>query len=422
MQLSILGINSFIGGVLLAAMPLLLLTPLGHSSVEWHILVGASLVMWFTRQGGIGATLVSLKPYRWLIAALAFALVPIFAFMLLHRLTLGAEIERALRLCLGCTFVLGAVLSMKPLWLRQSSWGFALAGWASTIYATWPAEREEGRPLLPEYNAVSYGNLMLLFAVVVMFSTRWQLTRWSVVEKWIKWITVLVTLFGFVQTQTRTGWLAMPVFGIIWLCLIGWAKRPVRTILAAIALMIVCATVFLSIPKLHERALMGVREVAECIEVNQTAYSSTCIRLQLWRSAIDMLKDNPWLGIGKRNNFQDGLRARVAKGLVSKVVADNWGEAHSDMMMVLATQGIFGGIALLLIYFAPAWLFAKRLGQHIPPNARVAAAMGLAICLGFAIFGLTELMFRGMRTVGFYAVTVGWLLALSDPSAESSSI
>jgi len=25
-------------------------------------------------------------------------------------------------------------------------------------------------------------------------------------------------------------------------------------------------------------------------------------------------------------------------------------------------------------------------------------------------------MFRGMRTVGFYAVMIGWLLALSDPA------
>jgi len=53
MQLSILGINSFIGGVLLAAMPLLLLTPLGHASVEWHILVGASLVMWLHGKAGL---------------------------------------------------------------------------------------------------------------------------------------------------------------------------------------------------------------------------------------------------------------------------------------------------------------------------------------------------------------------------------
>lgn len=58
----------------------------------------------------------------------------------------------------------------------------------------------------------------------------------------------------------------------------------------------------------------------------------------------------------------------------------------------------------------------------VPSNERLysarevaAAAMGLSICVGFWVFGWTDVMFRGMRTMGFYAVTIAWLLALSDP-------
>jgi O-antigen ligase len=40
--------------------------------------------------------------------------------------------------------------------------------------------------------------------------------------------------------------------------------------------------------------------------------------------------------------------------------------------------------------------------------------MGLALCLGFFVFGWTELMMRSIRTIGFYAMTMAWLLALSD--------
>ena len=96
-------------------------------------------------------------------------------------------------------------------------------------------------------------------------------------------------------------------------------------------------------------------------------------------------------------------------------VAQDFAEPHSDMIMMLATQGLFGGFALLLIYFAPAVVFIRRLASRQPLNLRVAAAMGVAVCVGFAIFGVTELMFRGMRTIGFYSVMVGCLLALSDP-------
>jgi O-antigen ligase len=41
--------------------------------------------------------------------------------------------------------------------------------------------------------------------------------------------------------------------------------------------------------------------------------------------------------------------------------------------------------------------------------------MGVALCLGFAVFGITELMFRGMRTVGFYTMFVALFLVLSEP-------
>jgi O-antigen ligase len=133
---------------------------------------------------------------------------------------------------------------------------------------------------------------------------------------------------------------------------------------------------------------------------------------------MDIFYENPWLGIGRRADFQPALIARVDQGMILPYVAQDWGEPHSDMIMILATQGLIGGLSLLLIYFAPAVIFVRRLASKQSMNTRVAAAMGLALCLGFAIFGLTELMFRGMRTIGFYSVMVGCLLALSEPRQE----
>jgi O-antigen ligase len=80
----------------------------------------------------------------------------------------------------------------------------------------------------------------------------------------------------------------------------------------------------------------------------------------------------------------------------------------------MASHGVLGLTALLLIYVAPIAIFARRLRAQVPQPARVAAAMGLALCLGFFVFGWTELMLRSIRTIGFYAMTMAWLLALSD--------
>jgi len=421
MKLTKQDIYSFLGAVLIGVMPILMLTKIGHSSSAWYALVGLCLIICLTRDGGYKKTASTLHPYRWVIAAFIFSLVPALLNMLRLQSMPGAEVERALRMILGCVLVLGAVLTMRPQVVRRMTWGFVLAGLMSCAYVLWPSERSFGRPITPEYNSVTYGNLMLLLSAMIMFSTRWTLTSWPRAERLFKWLIVVVVLIGFILTQTRTGWLALPFFFLIWLVLNDVVKRPARLFAALLLIVCLCATSVMLIPKMNERTRDAYNEVSECMTTNPVAFTSVCIRLQLWRTSMDMFYENPWLGIGRRIDFQPALIARVDKGMILPYVAQGWGEPHSDLIMILATQGLIGGFALLLIYFAPAFIFVRRLIAKQSMNLRVAAAMGVAVCLGFAIFGLTELMFRGMRTIGFYSVMVGCLLALSDPRLEKAS-
>ncbi len=421
MKLTTQDIHSFLGALLIGVMPLLMLTEIGHSSGAWYLLVGTCLIVCFTRESGYKKTISTLQPYHWVIAAFLFSLVPALLNLLRFQAMPGAEVERALRMILGCVLVLAAVLAMHPQVIRRISWGFVIAGLVSCAYVFWPSERDFGRPVTPEYNSVTYGNLMLLLGILVMYSTRWKLTSWPLVERLFKWFAVGIVLIGFVLTQTRTGWLALPFFLLIWLVLNNFVKRPARLIAALVLLVCVCATSLMLIPKMNERVNDAYHEVSECMTTNPLAFTSVCIRLQLWRTSMDMFYENPWLGVGRRVDFQPGLLARVDKGMLLPFVAQDFAEPHSDMIMILATQGLIGGFALLLIYVAPAVIFYRRLRFKYAMNIRVAAAMGLAVCLGFAIFGVTELMFRGMRTIGFYSVMVGCLLALSDPRLEDPS-
>ena len=238
MKLSTQDINSFLGAVLIGVMPLLMLTEIGHSSSAWYVLVGTCLIICLTREGGYQKTVATLHPYRWVIAAFMFSLVPALLNLLRFQAMPGAEVERALRLILGCVLVLGAVLSMHPQVVRRITWGFVIAGLISCAYVFWPSERDLGRPVTPEYNSVTYGNLMLLLAVMIMYATRWTLTQWPRAERLLKWLAVVVVLTGFILTQTRTCWLALPFFLLIWLALNNLVKRPARLVAALV--MLVC--------------------------------------------------------------------------------------------------------------------------------------------------------------------------------------
>ena len=412
-------IDSFLIALLIAAVPVNLLSDLGQASTVFYVLAVVALSICFSRVGGLRATLETLSPYRGLAVALFFSLLVITIAALRSDKRLDTEIERALRLCFGTLIILGACLSLRPQWLRQASWGLVATTWVATAYTlwfswptTWPKFR---RPLeVPQYNAVSYGDLLLLMAVLGTFSLGWRLTRYRKTEIAFKVLTLIVGLVGFMLTQTRGGWLAVPFFIITGLVLIGGKASPRKLIAPALIALLIAAAVFSSSSVMRQRFTDTFTQTIECLERPLTI-SSECGRIQLWRISWLMFKADPVFGNGATQDFGPKLDEYWRQGLVSDFMhSEGFGESHNDMLFSMASHGVLGLLALLLAHFVPVWLFAKRLASSSPEPARVAAAMGLVLCLGLFAFGWTELILRNMRTLSFYALMLAWLLALSD--------
>ncbi|MHC0510535.1 O-antigen ligase family protein [Achromobacter aegrifaciens] len=402
---------------LVALLPLSNLTTGGGSGI-FYLLLACCLVKCFTRQGGWRVTVNSLCRQQPLIIATFLPLVAVVLSQLANGTFHGPSLERGARFAIAFPILLGAFLAIDRKMLKQSVWGFILAGWASASIVLWLVLPRFQRPNTPEYNAVGYGNLMLLTVVFIVYSIRWQLTHYPRAERALKVTTGVVVFGAFILTETRTGWMALPIFFAIGLLLLGRFRHPVK--LAVVAVLGVAALVALGSTSqaLRERVDQGFQEVRECTTTNRIAETSMCIRLQLWRASADMVEQHPLFGLGATNKFPDELQARVAQGTVAPFVAEGFGEPHNDMLYMLTSFGLLGGLALLAVYAVPAVTFAKRFHNKYPTEVRAAAAMGLALSLGFAIFGLTELMFRGMRTISLYVVLLAWLAALCSPGTE----
>ena len=351
-----------------------------------------------------------------LTAALGLSVLAIVISQWVNDTWSGSEFERALRLMLGLLLVFAAMRRLPATHLRWPIVGTLAACWITATAILSLAWESGGRPRTEEYNAVTYGNLTLLFGVLVVYSLGWRLTRWRRTEVLIKLTSAAAAFSGFLVTETRTGWLAVPLFVLVGVALFNHRTSLWRGVALGAIIMIGVAAVGTSSPALRHRAQVGMQEVGHCRTAPLTD-SSMCIRLQLWSAAWHMFEGNPLSGVGGGKPFVRELQNAGARGEVSAFVAKNFGEPHNDMLYALATSGILGGLALLAVYLAPAWLFMRRLLiPTLETAVRVPAAMGLAVCLGFALFGTTELMFRGMRTVSFYAVTVAWLLAATYSS------
>ncbi|PJM68049.1 O-antigen polymerase [Achromobacter ruhlandii] len=333
----------------------------------------------------------------------------------------SSDIERAFRLGPSVVILLFALLRIDEQKLRFAilgTLGAAVVGAATVLEL---ALTTSGRPVTGDYNAVSYANLLLLFGCMSLYSLAVPFSRHPRAERIAKLLITAASVIGVILTFTRSTWMAFPIFAAIGLVLFFPKIRPVRLVAAMLAFTAAASALAFSSSGFRERIYLAQQEIHECMTQNDRADSSVCIRVQLARAAWHMFQQDPWLGSGNGKRYEQSLPRLQEAGIVSEYVTNNFGETHNDMLMAMASYGILGASALLIVYFAPAVVFLRRLRQPLAMPARASAAMGLALCLSFVVFGLTELMFRGMRTISMYGMLIALFLALSHPRSATGS-
>ena len=404
--------------ILIAALPVMTLSQIGHTSAAfWGLMVLGSYLC-LARLDASGLVLY-LSQYRALLFALFANVFVVLISGAYHDQISGSDLERSLRLAAGLALLLAALLRIPFFILRQAIWGVILSVWVALGYVLWTIWTNplEPRPDLSFiHNAVTYGNLVMLATAFTAYSIPWNLTRFKKAETILKILTIFAGLAGVALTQSRGAWLTVPCFVLIGAALVyrqlNW-KKVIISLGLSVTLLI---GVFATSPMMRERLAMAQDEVIECTSSNPLAVTSVCIRLQLWRASLLSLRENLLLGSGSTANFPNTLKVLAEQNLISQYAANEFGEPHSEIMQSLSAFGLLGLLSLMLIYLAPALMFLKRLRSSADQPERVAAAMGLALCTGFIIFGLTELMFRNMHVIGYYAALNAWLLAISDPN------
>lgn len=401
--------------VLVALAPILHISSHNLPSDLFYLTLLVSLVL--LAQQRLANTGEVVRTYWPVMAAFSVLLLAVINATLHYGQWPGANGEGAIRLLLGVSLPLLALSYVPTQQLRWVAWGFVVACTLAFAIVLWLTLPGFVRPETPGNIPVAYSAFMSLFMAITLFSIGWKLTPWPKVEVTIKAVAGILAFAALVLTQARTGWLGIPLFILIGIVLFFNARNRNRAILAAVIATVIAAGAFLSSDVLRHKAVLAYTEAAECTGENSTEDTSICIRFQMWRAALDMAQQHPWTGIGDGGEFRERMKTDShPKGLVSDfVVTHYFGEPHNDTIFMLAAFGIPGAVGMLLIYLVPAWYFLLRLRHTHPQTCRVAAAMGLAVCLGFAVFGLTELMFRRMNTLGFYAVMVAVFLVLSDP-------
>lgn len=397
--------------LVLGALPSLLMITMEGGSAGFYLAILLSIVLLVLPSATPPLLPPSKRAYAWLAGGMAVMLVGVLLSLAVHGIWKGSEVEKAARL-LSMLLVLGAALRVPRALLSRALLGAMPAVWCAAAIIGSLAIETGHRPATQQFNAVTYGDLTLLFAAISLLSLGLQLTRFRRTEATLKLLSGVLGVVAFLWTQTRGGLLAVPCFALIGLLVMGrrmgWVKI-VAGVLLAVGIMALAT----HDGALRDRIDAGVSEYGDCGE-DHLADTSVCIRLQLWGAAVHMIREEPLVGVGGGDRFRQELERQATEGRVSAMVARDFGETHNDLLYFLATYGVLGGLGLVLVYLSPSLLLLPRLwrGDH---DSRLFAAAGLSICVAFTVFGITEMMLRDMRTASFYAAWVALLLALSEP-------
>ncbi|GAB3625318.1 O-antigen polymerase [Pandoraea terrae] len=265
-------------------------------------------------------------------------------------------------------------------------------------------------------NPIHFGDIALIIGALSLLSIRWRRHD----QQWVKWLKAAGFLAGGYASwasQTRGGWVALPVIVVICLA-VEMRRRSLRAKLGVAALAIACVVLPLVLSATVQARFLSVASDLHALAEGQVD-TSVGVRLELWRTALGLFRDNLLFGLGP-HGFHDAMAPMAAAGKLTAMAADlGRGEVHNQLLAYAADYGTLGLIAMLSLYACPAWLFWRGLRQPAREQSR-AALMGLVLVTGFFIFGLTVETFNLKVTAAFYATLLAVFAAFTYP-AESST-
>jgi O-antigen ligase len=309
---------------------------------------------------------------------------------------------------LACFVLIFWILLLVPSKdMKNIQWGLVIGSIICAVALYIETAAGAARPIeLFKIPLVPFIDIAMLMGILALLSIGWNASN-EKIGIGLKLVAGIAALYGSYLSQTRGGWITLPVFIAIGLVLYMrnfWLRHKLMLFMLSIVLL--CSSYVFN-RTVQTRVDSGIADVSQYVD-GKDPNTSLGFRLQLWRASWLLFKEAPIFGVG-REQFPGALQQLVVRREITREAAA-FPHSHNDLLFHMATLGIFGLLAMLSIYFIPAYYFLKEM-KHPDRETRTSAAMGLALTLGFFAFGLTDAMFYWTISHTFYGLVLAILFA-----------
>jgi O-antigen ligase len=395
--------------LILLCYPVLLLTVQGGMNALFFLLLILSVFCLYRAPK-------SLHKDQWDAYTLAFALAmasPIFAVFLsqsYHGEFTARSYDGPSRFLLAVPIYL-TLRQIKISTLTMLQYGLPLGAISALLVVFIVADHQ---PFFPRagntfVNPIHFGDLALIMGFLSLFSINWA-GRDPLYIVILKSLGLLAGLFVSVQSESRGGWIAIPVVLLTWLIIQNKERGLLRLLMTMVPPLLFGITSYFLINIIHQRVDEVYSDIVAAWHGNLD--TSIGIRLQLWETALYLFRENPIFGVGP-NGYAPLMSTLTQSGLITEIAADNGrGEVHNFIFANMARLGIFGLLSALAIFFVPFVIFIKTTKSDLATQ-RKASMMGICLVLGVFIFGLSVETFNLKMVAAFYSLTLAVLLAIA---------
>ncbi len=284
-------------------------------------------------------------------------------------------------------------------------WGAVLAASCSGIYAVfYKLVNPEIMRVAGGGNPINYGCFSVISAFIALNGLLF-FRKYGKMYVLIPGIAFFSGMTGAVFSGSRGAWLAVPLLAVI--TMINFRKyfRPLYCI-AVIVSFLVC---LFAVARTADNSVFYSRisEAGAAVQKyfhggdgdaldtsTDNAYISIGGRLEMYRVAVNIIKNNPLLGAGP-GRYQKTVKEYIDSGKADRGI-EIYQYPHNDYLTAAACGGIFGLVFFVLtVYLLPFYLLYESSGKSAEKSLFWA---GLVIIAGFMVFSLSNsALFKNIR-------------------------
>lgn len=228
-------------------------------------------------------------------------------------------------------------------------------------------------------------------------------------QKKISYILILLSLFNIaliILHGTRGAWLGLPIAFI--LLYIYFHKDNFYKLLyiAITFLMLFISILLIPNSSIYERLLAFLSDIHHA--QSNRLDTSTGVRLELWKLALNRFTDSPINGVGFNNFFND-----ICDAYKRGEIAECQLHAHNTFLEALVAHGILGFFAIICLFFAPLFFFINEKRKYSSNKTiNFLTSLGIIFISYLIACSLTDYYFWMPLHTIFYVVIVFTIISL----------